>query len=71
MGNLTVFINNHPQTFDDPPASLSDLLTRLHLQEKKGIAVAINNSIILKPKWPEKFLSEGDRITIIQATQGG
>lgn len=36
-----------------------------------GIAVAINNSIVLKHLWPSKTLSDNDSVLIIQATQGG
>ena len=36
-----------------------------------GIAVAINNSIVLKQIWASKTLSENDTVLIIQATQGG
>jgi sulfur carrier protein len=38
---------------------------------QNGIAVAINNTIVLKNSWALKTLSENDRVLIIQATQGG
>lgn len=38
---------------------------------QNGIAVAINDSIVLKNSWALKTLSENDRVLIIQATQGG
>jgi sulfur carrier protein len=38
---------------------------------QEGIAVAVNNSIVLKQLWGSKTLSENDKVLIIQATQGG
>jgi sulfur carrier protein len=38
---------------------------------QEGIAVAVNNSIVLKQLWGSKTLSENDNVLIIQATQGG
>lgn len=39
--------------------------------EAKGIAVAINQTIITKSAWPVHLLKDGDQITLIKATQGG
>ncbi len=36
-----------------------------------GIAVAINDTIVLKDLWASKTLSNNDAVLIIQATQGG
>jgi sulfur carrier protein len=38
---------------------------------QNGIAVAINDTIILRKLWESKKLSENDNVLIIQATQGG
>lgn len=37
----------------------------------KGIAVAINQSVVPKSEWPTRQLSPNDQITLITATQGG
>jgi len=39
--------------------------------EKKGIAVAINETIIPREKWETTYLYENDEILIITAAQGG
>ncbi len=39
--------------------------------DKKGIAVAVNGSIIPASKWDSFALKENDQILIVQATQGG
>lgn len=37
----------------------------------KGIAVAVNQSVVPKSDWPKRRLSPNDQITLITATQGG
>jgi sulfur carrier protein len=50
---------------------LSFLLKQLSLEEKKGIAVAVNAEVIPKKQWQEFKLNENDEVIIIQAAQGG
>jgi len=50
----------------------NDLLAELRLPEDgRGIAIAINDSVVPKSRWREHALMEGDRIEIVRATQGG
>lgn len=50
----------------------NDLLAELCLPEDgRGIAIAINDSVISKSRWTEHELQDGDRIEIVRATQGG
>lgn len=39
--------------------------------ERKGIAVAVNESVKPRAVWPVLFLDAGDKILVIQARQGG
>ena len=39
--------------------------------ESKGIAIAVNQTVISKSEWNKTQLKENDNITIIKATQGG
>lgn len=53
--------------------TLSNLLSH-ELQitpEKKGIAIALNNTIIPKNKWDTTILQNNDEIIVIIAAQGG
>jgi sulfur carrier protein len=52
-------------------ATLLDLLRELALAERKGVAVAINDAVVPRTKWPTHALTESDRVLVIQATQGG
>jgi sulfur carrier protein len=43
-----------------------------HLKiDDKGIAIAVNFTVIQKSDWGKTKLKENDNITIIKATQGG
>jgi sulfur carrier protein len=50
--------------------NILQLLNQINSPED-GIAVAVNNTIILKNSWESKTLLENDNVLIIQATQGG
>lgn len=39
--------------------------------DNPGVAVAVNNDVILKSNWEHIKLKENDRIEIIKAVQGG
>jgi len=60
---------NKEKYFTDK-TKLNALLEELSISSK-GIAVAINDEIILKNEWEHTLLNENDKITIIKATQGG
>jgi sulfur carrier protein len=47
------------------------LLKKLSLEEKSGMAVAVNAEVIPKKNWNQHLLQEDDEIIIIEAAQGG
>ncbi|WP_353718189.1 sulfur carrier protein ThiS [Dyadobacter sp. 676] len=47
------------------PANVADV------SRVKGIAIAINQSVVPKSDWPTRLLSPNDHVTVITATQGG
>ncbi len=51
--------------------TLENILKTHQLLTKKGIAVAINSSVIPKNKWNETKLNTNDNIMVITATAGG
>ena len=69
--NLTV--NGEPRQSD--AANLIDLwrseTEHLNLDGPKGYAIALNGALIRKDKWPSTTLTEGDRVEIVRAMQGG
>ncbi len=51
--------------------TLLELLSNNDLDEKKGIAVALNYEVVPREQWSSTALKNNDKITVITATQGG
>ena len=51
--------------------TLTQLLDKFAPGMTKGVAVAINDVVVARSGWLTRYLSDGDRVLIIQATQGG
>ncbi len=67
---MRVFINNEPTEY--PSGSVLATVPVLGNNSGTfGIALAVNNIVIPKKEWNQTLLQEGDRITLIKATQGG
>jgi sulfur carrier protein len=67
---MTIHVNDQARVLNDG-AKLADLLRELGLAERKGVAIAINDEVVPRSTWPTRALAEGERILVIQATQGG
>jgi len=67
---MTIRVNDQPRSVADL-ATLQDLLRELALAERKGIAIAINDTVVPRRDWLSRALAEADRVLVIQATQGG
>ena len=68
---MELTINHQRKFFENPPASLEQLLLAENLKKEKGIAVALNNQVIPRKDWASTPLHPNDTILIITATQGG
>lgn len=51
--------------------SVQHMLAIVLNQPAKGLAVAINQTIVPKTDWGNHLLNPGDQIILIKATQGG
>ncbi|MEQ7801422.1 sulfur carrier protein ThiS [Pedobacter sp. ASV1-7] len=67
---MEITINNKNHQFNQS-CSIAEMIAVMLPGEVKGIAVAVNQTIITKSDWPHHFLKDGDRVTLIKATQGG
>lgn len=67
---MEVQINQQSFTISDN-SRLSAVLEQQGLASSKGIAVAVNNTVIPKGDWADHSLQPNDKIMIIRATQGG
>ena len=66
---LTLFVNGEPQTLL-PPCSVADLLIALEMSGQR-VAVAVNREIVVRSRYKEAELTNGDRIEILEAVGGG
>lgn len=67
---MEIYINNQPKNFE-PGASVQEVVDLWAGEKQKGIAVAINNTVVPKANWKDHLLQDRDRILLIKATQGG
>lgn len=67
---MKIFVNDQPKELSDG-LDLGSLTEELGLWESKGWAFAVNETIVPKAQLRDTILMEGDRILLIQATQGG
>jgi sulfur carrier protein len=53
-------------------ATLAELLASRSLPAKgRGIAVALNETVVPRARWPETRLEPGDRVEIVRPIVGG
>ncbi len=69
-GPMRVFVNDQPREVA-VGMPLAALLGELGLAERKGIAAALNGAVVSRSEWANRRLTAGDRVIVIQATQGG
>lgn len=71
---LQLTLNGESTQFDlaaDASPTLGWLLDHLAIQERRGMAIAVNDSVVPKSLWDTHTLSPADHVEIIRATQGG
>lgn len=66
----TIHVNDQPRPLV-AGATLLALVRELGLADRKGVAIAVNGTVAPRTTWPERPLANGDRILVINATQGG
>jgi len=67
---LKVLLNDETRELNGK-ATVGSLLEEIELTDLAGWAVAVNEQVIAKDETLDYQLSEGDRVILIQATQGG
>jgi len=67
---MEIKLNNQIKTFPEQ-CTVQQLLDEVVPEKQKGIAVAVNSSVIPKTNWSLHFLKNKDEVLIIKATQGG
>ena len=67
---MNIYVNDELKKVDSG-LSLKSLLIDIGMVELSGWAIALNEQVVSIEGLESKYLSEGDRLILIQATQGG
>ena len=67
---MDITLNDKPHSILEN-TSLSDVVFSQLGDKQKGVAVAVNDSVIPKTNWETHIIQSNDNILIIKATQGG
>ncbi|HEY0944285.1 MAG TPA: sulfur carrier protein ThiS [Opitutaceae bacterium] len=67
---MMIKLNDEPRSVAES-VTLLELLRELALAERRGIAVALNDSVVPRSGWAGRVLNENDRLLVIHASQGG
>ncbi len=68
---MKVILNDTPIELDPAKTTLLQAISHSGISDFKGLAVAVNDTVIPRTNWESFLLNENDTITIIRATQGG
>ncbi|SEF62269.1 sulfur carrier protein ThiS [Actinacidiphila yanglinensis] len=66
---ITVHVNGERCALE-PPVELGALVARF-TPAPSGVAAALNETVVPRSRWSATELSEGDRVEILTAVQGG
>lgn len=67
---MKLIVNTSPQEIPDK-STVNYLMQQLRLEQRHGIAVAVNSEVVPHAKWNEFVLQENDTVLMIQPSQGG
>ena len=67
--SLRVVINGEPRSVE-PATTVRALLERIGAQGD-GVAVAVNDELVLRSAWDDTRLHEDDRVEVLSAAPGG
>ncbi|MDR2844619.1 MAG: sulfur carrier protein ThiS [Puniceicoccales bacterium] len=67
---MRILVNDEPREIAADTV-LSQLMAEFALRTFDGVAVAVNEVVVARADWEAHALSEGDRLLVIRATQGG
>ncbi|MGW7258630.1 sulfur carrier protein ThiS [Streptomyces sp. NPDC054834] len=53
------------------PGTALDALVNSLTAAPRGVAAALNETVVPRAQWPSTALAEGDRVEVLTAVQGG
>jgi sulfur carrier protein len=66
---MNISVNGEPR--DVGPGTALDTVVRSLTASASGVAAALNETVVPRAQWPSTPLSEGDRVEVLTAVQGG
>ena len=67
---MTVILNGAPHDVTDA-ATVADVVPSGDAEKARGVAVALNGTVVRRAEWASTRLSAGDRIEVLRAVGGG
>ena len=65
-----IFVNGEPRDRDG--ATIAELLADLGVEDRaRGVAVAVDGEVVPRSEWESTELSDGARVEVLTAAQGG
>ncbi|MFE9770246.1 sulfur carrier protein ThiS [Streptomyces sp. NPDC005931] len=68
-GTVTVSVNGEPRRV--AAGTALDALVGTLTRAPSGVAAALNETVVPRAQWPTTPLSDGDRVEVLTAVQGG
>ncbi|MFI5682570.1 sulfur carrier protein ThiS [Streptomyces sp. NPDC051636] len=68
-GSVTITVNGELRQV--APGTALDTLVKSLTAAPRGVAAALNETVVPRAQWPSTALAEGDRVEILTAVQGG
>ncbi|MFN2569510.1 MAG: sulfur carrier protein ThiS [Candidatus Dormibacteria bacterium] len=66
---MTVIVNGSAVSVE-PGTTIADLVASAS-RTSTGVAVALNDAVVIRSTWPTTTVQEQDRIEMLEAAQGG
>ncbi|NUS27751.1 MAG: sulfur carrier protein ThiS [Streptomyces sp.] len=66
---MNISVNGEPRQF--APGTALDAVVRALTPAPSGVAAALNETVVPRAQWPTTALSDGDRVEVLTAVQGG
>ena len=67
---MTIYLNGRPR--EGSGATIAELLVDLGVEDRaRGVAVAVDGEVVPRAEWPERRVTEGERVEALSAMQGG
>ncbi|KOV50062.1 thiamine biosynthesis protein ThiS [Streptomyces sp. AS58] len=66
---MNISVNGEPRRV--APGTALDTLVKTLTTAPSGVAAALNETVVPRTQWPTTPLTEGDRVEVLTAVQGG